>query len=225
MFMCEQSGKKTVWKQLRQNQISPETEKTNVFMQLSEETNWRGNVFTINYFFQLWAKKKGQENNMYMHETEGKQSFYLFSIQSTKKLKVLICKKKVNNKMWWVKKKGRVKTDERNIWGENLFYFTREIVKKVEEGKDVKVWKQRGFSPGENKRVNWEKMSWGKWNVKKRFMIKKWFCWNVWKLSGNKIRKCFSVFYFLCLWERKTKLIKQKDWKWRGVILSYGLGL
>lgn len=31
---------------------------------------------------------------MYMHETEGKQSFYLFSIQSTKKLKVLICKKK-----------------------------------------------------------------------------------------------------------------------------------
>lgn len=68
---------------------------------------------------------------MYMHETEGKQSFYLFSIQSTKKLKVLICTKKVNNKMWWVKKKGRVKTDERNIWGENLFYFTRENVKKV----------------------------------------------------------------------------------------------
>lgn len=224
MFMCEQSGKKTVWKQLRQNQISPETEKTNVFMQLSEETNWRGNVFTINYFFQLWAKKKGQENNMYMHETEGKQSFYLLSIQSTKNEKCSFVKQSEQQNVV-SKKKGRVETDERSIWGENLFYFTREIVKKVEEGKDVKVWKQRGFSPGENKRVNWEKMSWGKGKVKKKFMIKKWFCSNVWKLSGNKIRKCFSVFYFLCLWERKTKLIKQKDWKWRGVILSYGLGL
>lgn len=226
MFMCEQSGKKTVWKQLRQNQISPETEKTNVFRQLSEETNWRGNVFTINYFFQLWAKKK-RTGEQYVYAWNWGETIILFILYSKyKKLKVLICKKKkVNNKMWWVKKKGRVKTDERNIWGENLFYFTREIVKKVEEGKDVKVWKQRGFSPGENKRVNWEKMSWGKWNVKKKFMIKKWFCSNVWKLSGNKIRKCFSVFYFLCLWERKTKLIKQKDWKWRGVILSYGLGL
>lgn len=116
MFMCEQSGKKTVWKQLRQNQISPETEKTNVFMQLSEETNWRGNVFTINYFFQLWAKKKGQENNMYMHETEGKQSFYLFSIQSTKKLKVLICKKKSEQQNVVSKKK---RTCE-NWWEKHL---------------------------------------------------------------------------------------------------------
>lgn len=116
MFMCEQSGKKTVWKQLRQNQISPETEKTNVFMQLSEETNWRGNVFTINYFFQLWAKKK-RTGEQYVYAWNWGETIILFILYSKyKKWKVLICKKKSEQQNVVSKKK---RTCE-NWWEKHL---------------------------------------------------------------------------------------------------------
>lgn len=98
-----------------------------------------GEMFSLSIiFFNCELKKKGQENNMYMHETEGKQSFYLFSIQSTKKLKVLICKKKVNNKMWWVKKKDVWKL-MREAFEEKICFISH--VKSWKKWRREKTWK------------------------------------------------------------------------------------
>lgn len=76
-----------------------------------------GEMFSLSIiFFSCELKKKGQENNMYMHETEGKQSFYLFSIQSTKNEKCSFVKKKSEQQNVVSKKK---RTCE-NWWEKHL---------------------------------------------------------------------------------------------------------
>ena len=180
------------------------------------------------FFFKKWAGKKGQENKIYMHKTEGKQFWYLFSIQSTKNEKCSLVKWSENQNL--VSEKKDMWKFLRNIWGEKYFIScvrTSFVMCGIRRKKwrREKMWMcEREFSPGENKRVNLEKMS-NDTMFSPRESGKDFSSLLVWnKVKKKIVQMCenWVDIVFLCVFVgKKNKSSKTQEWKWRVVILSY----